>query len=205
MHLFRLISLPFASMLFLACGDLPLETTQPSPVPSATVSASVAPSAQEHYALALELDAAGRSFEAATAAEQAVAAGAGRDAKLLAAKLAILRNDLPAADRLLRPLVAEEPQLASARYNLGIVAHRRGEYNGARAEYLAALQADPRHAASRYNLALLTWSAGVRDEARHHASKFLELAPDDPRGAQLRDRFTLATPSADPGAGRRDG
>jgi len=161
---------------------------QVSAAPVTAAAAPVGPSAEEHYAKALALDAAGHPTEAAVAAEHAVAAGAGRDARLLAAKLAILRDDLVGADRLLRPLAAEEPELASARYNLGIVAHRRGEYNRARGEYLAALKADSRHAAARYNLAVLTWDAGITEEARYHVRKFLELVPGDPRGAQLQAR-----------------
>lgn len=195
MPLLRLLNLSVASLLFLACEPAPSERLPVSAAPVTTAPVTTAPagpSAEEHYARALELDAAGHSTEAAAAAELAVAAGAGRDARLLAAKLAILRDDLAAADRLLQPLAAEEPQLASARYNLGLVAHRRGEYNLARGEYLAALQADSRHAAARYNLALLTWDAGVTEEAQHHARKFLELAPGDPRGARLQARVALA-------------
>lgn len=191
-HVPCLLSFSFAATLLLGCETPPPATIQPTTDPEAVV----VPDAQEHYARALELDAAGRPVEAGVAAEQALAAGGGRDAALLAAKLAIVRDDLSLAEQILRRLAAAEPSFASARYNLGLVAHRRGEFNGARTEYLAALRADPRHAAARYNLTLLTWGAGVKDEARHHALKFIELAPDDPRSAQLRTRLALAAPSA---------
>lgn len=42
----------------------------------------------------------------------------------------------------------------------------------------------------------MTWNAGARDEAQHHARKFLELRPDDPRAAELRHKIELdATPT----------
>ena len=63
---------------------------------------------------------------------------------------------------------------------------RTEDFNGARQRYLAVLKLDPKHTDSRYNLALLTHRAGARDEARHHAARFAEIAPRDPR------RHTLA-------------
>lgn len=143
------------------------------------------------YRRALELEAAGRLVEAAAEVERAIAAGAGRDARLLATKLAILREDWDAAAPHLEHLLQENPRDADAQYNLGLVAQRRGSFNKARAAYLAALRADPSYAPARYNLAVLTWDAGARDEARHHAQKFLELAPGDPRAAELRRKVEL--------------
>ncbi|WP_420894956.1 tetratricopeptide repeat protein [Sorangium cellulosum] len=70
-------------------------------------------------------------------------------------------------------------------YNLALIDDKRGDYNGAREGYLAALKADPRNADARYNLALLTFRAGIVEESRHHARKFLEAFPEDPRSGQL--------------------
>ncbi|MBK7827591.1 hypothetical protein [Nannocystis sp.] len=183
---------------------------QPEPQPSATAAATppVAttepkPDDDPHYLLALEFEAAGRFVEARNEVELALAAGAGRDAKLLAAKLAILRDDLDAALRLLEPLAADGKD-ALVLYNLGLIAQRRGEYNNARTRYIAALKADPGYAASRYNLAVLTWDAGAKQEAQHHAQKFFELAPNDPRAPELRRQLGLEitpeAPAADPGS-----
>ncbi len=181
----------------------PAAATPPAapPVAAPTPGPAAATDPDPHYLMALELEAAGRYVEARNEVEVALAAGAGRDAKLLAAKLAILRDDLDAAQRLLEPLAGDGSD-ALVLYNLGLVAQRRGEYNNARNRYIAALKADPNYAATRYNLAVLTWDAGAREEARHHASKFLELSPNDPRAAELRRQVGLdtAAPAAPAGA-----
>ncbi|AUX43173.1 hypothetical protein SOCE26_046160 [Sorangium cellulosum] len=137
------------------------------------------------YALALAHERAGRLAEAREEAERAVAAGAGRKAQLLAGALAILAGDLEGATARLTPLVKQDPSDAEALYNLALIADKRGDYNGARQGYLAALKADPRNADARYNLALLTFRAGVVEESRHHARKFLDGFPEDPRGREL--------------------
>jgi len=149
----------------------------------------------KHYQSALSLEAAGRYPEARAEVELAIAGGAGRDAELLAAKLAILRDDLDAARRLLEPLASNGTD-ALALYNLGLIAQRTGHYNEARTRYLAALKADPNYAAIRYNLAVLTWDAGVKDEAQHHARLFLELSPNDPNAPELRRKVELDPPPA---------
>ncbi|WP_437738030.1 tetratricopeptide repeat protein [Sorangium sp. So ce1335] len=152
------------------------------------------------YALALALERAGRVAEARAEAERAIEAGAGRKAQLLAGALAILTGDLDGATARLAPLAQQDPSDAEALYNLALVADKRGDYNGARQGYLAALKADPRNADARYNLALLTFRAGIVDESRHHARKFLEAFPEDPRGSQL--ARTTGTPE---GAARDGG
>lgn len=179
----------------LASTFLTLAACESSLSPPARPEPSTTPlddaAAAEHYARALELDAAGRPAEAGAEVALALAAGAGRDAALLAARLAILGGDLDGAAEQLGRLLAADPRDVAARYNLGLVAHRRGKYNQARSEYLAALKLDPTHAAARYNLAVLTADAGAREEARHHTRKFVELAPNDPRTRTLLARVGL--------------
>jgi len=182
--------------LLLACDSQPAKPSPepdaaavPAPTPEATKEAEAA-EAERHYQAALALESAGRLVEARGEVELALAGGAGRDAQLLAAKLAILRDDLDVAARLLEPLAADGRD-ALVLYNLGLIAQRRGTYNVARSRYLAALKADASYAPARYNLALLTWDAGIKDEARHHAARFLELSPNDPRGAELRAKVEL--------------
>jgi tetratricopeptide (TPR) repeat protein len=139
-----------------------------------------------HYALALAQQGDGRFDEASEHLKQALKVGAGRDAKLLAGALALVKEDLDEAERRLGPLVKANPRDPDAAYNLALVADRRGNYNLAREGYLNTLKADPCYASARYNLAHLTWKAGIQDEARHHAQKFAEMAaPGDPMVAQL--------------------
>lgn len=138
------------------------------------------------YALGLALQGQGKYDEAAEQLRLAIKAGAGRDAKLLVGAIALLKNDLDAAEQTLKPLVGADSRDPVAAYNLALVADRRGNFNGAREGYLGALRADPCYASARFNLAYLTWAKGIQDEARHHARKFAETAaPGDPQLAQL--------------------
>lgn len=198
----RFVLLPLLLALPVACdGSAP---AAPPDRPSAETPAAepaTSPEAEKQYREALELEAAGRHEEARIAVEQAIAAGAGRDAKLLAAKLAILREDLDEATRLLEPLASDGGD-ALVLYNLGLVAQKRGKYNNARSRYLAALKADPSYNPARFNLAVLTWEAGVKDEAQHHARKFIDGVPsDDPNAAKLQQMMGGVPPApASPGA-----
>lgn len=179
-----------ALLVLFACGAR--DPKDPAPQPQAAAQPRAAePEHASSLRRALELEAAGRHVEAQVEVERSIAAGAGRDAKLLAAKLAIVREDLDAATALLEPLAAADPNDADVQYNLALIAQRRGSFNKARAGYLAALRADPNYASARYNLAVMTWNAGAREEAQHHARKFLELRPDDPRAAELRRTVEL--------------
>lgn len=196
----RRVVLPLLLALPVACdGSAPAAppARPASEAPAAEPAAS--PEAERQYKEALELEAAGRHEEARIAVEQAIAGGAGRDAKLLAAKLAILREDLDEATRLLEPLAADGGD-ALVLYNLGLVAQKRGKYNNARSRYLAALKADPNYNPARFNLAVLTWEAGVKDEAQHHARKFIEAAPDDPNVAKLQGMLGGVAPAPAGGA-----
>jgi tetratricopeptide (TPR) repeat protein len=154
-----------------------------------------------HYALALAASRQGHAAAALVEAGAAVEAGAGRDARLLAGMAAILTGDLDAADGWLAPLVQADPLDAQAQYDLALVADKRGDYNRAREGYLATLRADPRSADARYNLALLTYRAGILSEAQHHARKFREAFPGDPRGAELASRVATPQGSASASAG----
>jgi tetratricopeptide (TPR) repeat protein len=138
------------------------------------------------YALALALQGQGKYDEALEQLNRAVDAGVGRDGKLLAGALALIKNDLDAAERWLQPLAGSASRDAVAAYNLALIADRRSNFNAARQGYLSALRIDPCYSSARYNLAHLTWKAGVKEEALHHARKFVEnAAPDDPLVGQL--------------------
>jgi tetratricopeptide (TPR) repeat protein len=147
-----------------------------------------------HYALALAYDRQGKRAEAMAEARRAVDGGAGRDAAVLLAMLAINTDDLDTAEKVLTPVVKANPADAEAQYDLGLVAHRKNLYNPAREHYLAALRANPAMIEARFNLALLTLSRGVTEEAKHHAKKLAEIAPNDPRNADLARRIAAAPP-----------
>jgi len=147
------------------------------------------------YALAAALQSQGRIPEATDIARKAVEQGAGRDAQMLLAALAILGGDLDTASATLEALLKVSPNDAEARYNLALIADKKNDYNRAREGYLAALRLDPNLVNARYNLALLTLRRGVVDESRHHARKFAEAAPGDPRIPELMKRVEGAKPA----------
>ncbi len=169
------------------------DAKQAEEVARKAVETSSDPSLQ--YALAITIQGQGRSQEALLAARKAVDLGAGRDAELLVAALLIVTGDVDAAATMLSAMIAAHPNDADARYNLALVADKKNDYNKAREGYLAALKADPALANARYNLALLTLRRGVIDEARHHARKFAEIAPGDPRITELMRRIDSAKPA----------
>lgn len=138
-----------------------------------------------HYALALALERQGAYQDAESEVQQAIALGAGPDAALLGSALAILARDYDRAEERLGIVLAANAEDPRAHYNQALIADHRKNYNGARQGYLAVLRSDPRHADARYNLAQLTWRAGAKDEARHHAQRFAEAFPEDPRAAAL--------------------
>jgi tetratricopeptide (TPR) repeat protein len=138
-----------------------------------------------HLALAMALEGQGHNDEAKTEAARAIEMGAGRDTDLFAGALAIEMGDLDGAKKLLDPLVAKNPDDAKAQYDLALIADKKKQFNAARQGYLAALRSDPGQADARYNVAVLTLNAGAVDEAKHHAAKFREDYPHDPRGETL--------------------
>jgi tetratricopeptide (TPR) repeat protein len=143
------------------------------------------PPARLHYVISDALSRQGKNDEALAEAQQAVDLGGGHDAELQLASVAIAANQLDKAKPLLQKLVAADPNDAIATYDLALVCDKRDDFNAARNGYLAALHIDPQLADARYNVALLTYRRGVYAEAEHHAQRFVEAFPGDPRGRQL--------------------
>lgn len=134
-----------------------------------------------HYVNALSLQGKGDYENAIASLRTVIAASGSRDARLLLGALLVLTDKLDEAERVIKPLVDSGPNDAVAAYNLALIADRKGNYNGARQGYLSALRIDPCYSSARYNLAYLTWNAGIREEAQHHARKFAELVgPQNP-------------------------
>lgn len=141
----------------------------------------------------LELERRGDLEGAASAAQAAVIAGGGRDARLQAGKIAILRGALDEAEVWLRPLLQADPNDVDARYDLALVAHHRGDSARAQLEYEAVLERRPDHADALYNLAVLHRDTGDAQAARREALRFADLHAGDAR-AQPLIRSLEATP-----------
>lgn len=177
------------SLLVLACGGGTAEPAKVDPanrvVDEASAEDATSVEASKALARSQALEKQGDLDGALAAAESAIEAGGGRDARLQAAKLAILRREFDKASNWLKPLVSHDPEDAAAQYNLALVHHQQGNYNQARNGYLAALRRSSRHADARYNLAVLTHERGILEEAKHHVAKFRASFPEDPRGPAL--------------------
>jgi tetratricopeptide (TPR) repeat protein len=176
-------------LLATACGEASKPSqAEPAPAKAPEPASEAGPEPAEAVAAlerSLELERQGQLDAATEAARAAIAAGGGRSAKLQTAKLAILAERYDEAEPLLTELIEADDNDADAHYNLGLVAHHRNAYNKARSNYLAALRVDEDYADARYNLAILTWNRNVVDEARHHAERFAQAWPNDPRTLEL--------------------
>ncbi|MBK8255958.1 MAG: tetratricopeptide repeat protein [Polyangiaceae bacterium] len=141
--------------------------------------------ARAHAAKATVLLASGKVKEAEEEAGKAVQGEGDRDAVLVVVAMKINGGDLDGAETLLKALASNHPNDADITYNLALIADKRNRYNDARNGYLTALKLNPAYKEARYNLAMLTWRRGVIDEAKNHAKKFVEMAPNDPAGQAL--------------------
>lgn len=77
-----------------------------------------------------------------------------------------------------RRVVAVDPSYAAAWNNLGLLLHRRGQYDEARAAYATALDQDPTCCEAAYNLGSLEEDCGHVEPAVWYYRRALELSPD---------------------------
>ncbi|MFO0608752.1 MAG: hypothetical protein U0324_36635 [Polyangiales bacterium] len=152
-------------------------------------------SADAHHALALCLDAAGRSPEARGHADTARALGGGADVALLQSLLALRAGDTAEARRQVEGAIRGATDQARAYFQLGLVEQQAGRYNAAREAYLRSAALAPSGYAARYNLATLTHGVGANDEARHHLEVLLRHHPGDPAALNLLRDIDRAPPA----------
>jgi len=104
--------------------------------------------------------------------------------------LLLQSHDLDQAAEQFDAVLKIDADHAQAIYGRGLVAQGRDRYRDAREDFLRTLQLDPSLSDARYSLALLTYSAGARDEARHHLDKLAAMSPTDPRLPALRSMLS---------------
>ena len=199
MSLLRSMVLPFSLALSLvACGDSP--TDRATPVSASTeappVSTPTGPNSDAHYASALELAAAGRIVDARAAVGQALTAGAGRDAKLLAAQLAILDGDLESAAS--NPRAARVPPLRPTRSRATTSASSRSV--AANTTWRAASisrPCEPTPPCWPPGTTSPSWpgTPGWTPRRGTTPRSSFELAPDHPRSARLRAQLASGSGS----------
>jgi tetratricopeptide (TPR) repeat protein len=93
---------------------------------------------------------------------------------------------LAEAERILRGVLSEAPELPAAHVNLGNVLERAGRPDEAEAEYREALRLNPGHDVARLNLAALRFARGDRDEAER---LYREAIASDPQAAEAHGRL----------------
>ena len=120
----------------------------------------------------------GEAEEAERAELDAIAASVG-DPLLMRAAAALLDNDLPAAERLLRPRLAEKPTDVAAIRMMAELAGRLGRYPDAEKLLRRALELAPAFAPARANLATVLYKQNRPAEAIAE----LDLLPRDDPGA----------------------
>jgi len=89
--------------------------------------------------------------------------------------------DYPFLERRFQAVLDEDPNLAEAEYNLGVIAQRQGNLDVAKAHYRAALKIKPSLSEAAENLAVIAQTAGNTAEAAQTYNKLLGVRPEDSR------------------------
>jgi Flp pilus assembly protein TadD len=103
---------------------------------------------------------------------------------------ALASGDWEEAERSLRPIVEDDPQLVEAWNNLGIALLRQGKIDGARAAFERAISLDPAYPAALQNAGLL--ALGEDGRPVEAAEFFHRAAAADPGAAAPRVNLAIA-------------
>ncbi|OFX18704.1 MAG: hypothetical protein A2V77_01130 [Anaeromyxobacter sp. RBG_16_69_14] len=103
---------------------------------------------------------------------------------------ALASGDWEEAERSLRPIVEDDPQLVEAWNNLGIALLRQGKVDGARAAFERAISLDPAYPAALQNAGLL--ALGEDGRPVEAAELFRRAAAADPGAAAPRVNLAIA-------------
>lgn len=97
----------------------------------------------------------------------------------------VWHDDVSAWER----VVVRHPWSATARMQLGVAHASRGDAKAAELQFLEAVRLRPEMAEPHLRLAQLYLDHSANERAAPQVEKFLELAPDDPRGLELKRRL----------------
>lgn len=148
-------------------------------------------SAEEWFALALELEAgASTRQEAIDAHRHALAKNPCRaDVLVNLGALLYEQADFKEAADCFRRAMKLEPGNPLAHYNLGSVLEELGQLEAAQKHLREAVRLKPDYSDAHYNLALVCEKQGAHDEARQHWLRYLQLDPSSPWCDYARQRL----------------
>jgi len=148
-------------------------------------------SAEEWFALALDLEAEAEGRpEAIEAYQHALARKADwLEARLNLGALLYEQGAVEDAAQEFRRAVELAPGSAMAHFNLASVLDELGQTVEARQHLLEAVRLDSRFADAHYNLALTAEKLGLENEARRHWRRYVELEPASEWAAYARERL----------------
>ncbi len=106
--------------------------------------------------------------------------GSKRDSALRRAKRAIRSGKWDEAEGALREFLAQHPERAEARLNLGVVLYRMGRFSEALEELEAVVRAAPEMAEGWLNLAAVANELGLLEKARHALERAEKCRSDMP-------------------------
>jgi protein O-GlcNAc transferase len=104
---------------------------------------------------------------------------------LSAADAALVRNDLPAAEKEYQDAAALDPRSSQAQFGLGNVYVRQSRFPEAEKAYKAALAIDPSIAAAQTNLGVAYYQMGQLGKAADALAAALDLDPNDAKTLYL--------------------
>ena len=93
------------------------------------------------------------------------------------------------AESAIRNAIRLQPDLAEARFNLGVILASRGDTDAAMSQWREAIRSKTDHAGARYNLAVVLASRGDSDAAAEHLDIALQSEPLFERARILREQL----------------
>lgn len=133
--------------------------------------------AQDAYARAVTLDPGGMAATIRDLHQPGASPAVPTDRLIQDASALLARNDLDAAERGFKSILARDPTSVASYYSLGLVLEAHGKTDEAFRAYNRAAQINPKLFEARYNLALLYYRFGFPDEAERRMTPLTQEAP----------------------------
>jgi tetratricopeptide (TPR) repeat protein len=113
---------------------------------------------------------------------------ASSDRLLQQANTAYERGDLAVAKQAYTQILEADPGHIEARFKLGVVNYRQGQFENSRTHFLTVLSMAPNHHKATYNLGVIYAAEGAlknSEKATFFFDKYLSLVPNAPQRRQI--------------------